>query len=532
MVPVNDPPIITAPIEFRLMEESVKYGFLQAYDPEGEEVTYSTGCAPQKGTLEVDLKTGAYIYRPFPDAHGSDKFVFVASDPQGLTDVQTVEITITNLPDPPKADDLTITVWMGLNNTIFLPIIDPDGDEVKTYITMEPEQPGHALYLQDEFRSQPGSSRRGGDNPVVYYPPLLPISGYLDSFQFAAVSVKSRELSEIRTCTLVVQNPGVMNNQPPVTENITINVRSGHLATRDLVATDDLTSPEKLVYEVRGNTRLGWITHSSGANSTRFTYRSYPGVHGNESVPYSATDIFGLTGTAFLNFVVEEYNSPPIPACMEASTLFQKDLEKVLLGQATDLIKEDSEEEISDEAITELYSAILDEELSFFPSSDVRSTTLLGMNEVLNSTISEVGKGNATQVLCEFTSTVSLDMTKDAQSRNERKMYLFAYDVDDSAPLLYNISSPPKHGSLRFSADDLGSIELSPAAGHPIAVYYSPDPLKRGFPMDSFQWTATDIQGLKSEPVTVNIQVRTLCAKASLLAFPHPSSLSILLHEA
>ena len=500
-------------MSIRVMEEGSKYGFLQAYDPEGEEVTYQTGCAPQKGTLEVDLKTGAYIYRPYPDAHGSDKFVFVASDPQGLTDVQTVEITITNLPDPPKANDLIITVWMGLNNTIVLPIIDPDGAEVKTYITREPEQPGHALYLQDEFRSQPGSSRRGGNNPVVYFPPLRPVSGYIDSFQFAAVAMESREVSEIRTCTLVVQNPGVMNNQPPVPENITVNVRSGNLVTGALVATDDLTSVDQLVYEVLGNTKLGWITHSSGANSTRFSYRSYPGVHGSETVPYAVTDIFGLTGTAFLTFVVEESNSPPIPACMEASTLFYKGLERVLLGQAGDLIEEGSEQgDDSEEAISELYFALLDEELSFFPSSDVRSATLRGMNEVLNSTITKVGSsGNGTRVLCEFTSTVTLDMAMETQSRRENSMYLFAYDVDDEAPLLYNISTTPEHGSIGFMADDRDTIKSSsPAIGHPAVLYYSPDPLRRGFPMDSFQWTATDVQGLKSEPITVNIQVQIL----------------------
>ena len=480
-------------------------------------MTYKTGCAPQKGTLEVDLKTGAYIYRPYPDEHGSDKFVFVASDPQGLTDVQTVEITITNLPDPPKAEDLVITVWMGLNNTIVLPITDPDGAEViKTYITREPEQPGHALYLQDEFRSQPGSSRRGGNNPVVYYPQLRPVSGYTDSFQFAAVAMGSREVSEIRTCTLIVQNPGVMNNQPPVPENITINVRSGNLATGDLVATDDLTSADQLVYEVMGNTKLGWITHSSGANSTRFTYRSYPGVHGSETVPYAVTDIFGLTGTAFLTFVVEEFNSAPIPACMEASTLFNEGLERVLLGQAGDLIEEASEGEVSEEAVSELYFAMLDEELSSFPSSDVRSATLRGMNEVLNSTIAKVGTGNGTRVLCEFASTITLDMTMDAKSRKENSMYLFAYDVDDEAPLLYNISTAPKHGSIGFTDEDTDTMKSSPAIGHPAVLHYSPDPLRRGFPMDSFQWTATDVQGLKSEPITVNIQVQQILRRAKV----------------
>ena len=525
MVPVNDPPIITAPLSFAILEEQAKSGFLEAYDPEGEDVEYSIGCQPSKGTLKVDVATGEYEYRPYLDEQGDDSFVFVASDPQGLTDMQTVKITIQNLPDPPKADDLTVSVWMGVNNIITLPIYDPDGDELHAFITTEPLVPGHQLYLQDEFRSQAGSSRRAGGNPVVYNPPVRAVSGYLDSFQFAGVSVDGAGISQIRTCTLVVQNPDIIDNQPPEAENMTVVVASGQTVSGNLKAIDDTTEGKHLVYELTSRSRIGAISHSSGAGSTNFSYTGYPATHGNETILYTATDIFGATSVeAVITVVVQKVNAPPRPACMESSTLFLHGLQDLLLGGSD---AEASGLAATDANVAEVYASRLALELRGFPSSDVRIATLQAMNETLFSRLQF--QGNATdgpklpalvpQLLCESSSTLSLEMTRDAQQAPS-ELLLFAYDVDEEEPLRYRVVTPPMHGAISFGEEastsstmaDGDAAALAGGAGQPLPLFYKPDPLRRGFPMDSFQWVAEDSMGLVSETITTSVEVRGACS--------------------
>jgi hypothetical protein len=68
-------------------------GTLQASDPDGDPLTFSTGTAPASGTVVVN-GNGSFTYTPAPGFTGSDSFSFVVSDGQ-LTSTGTVYINVT-----------------------------------------------------------------------------------------------------------------------------------------------------------------------------------------------------------------------------------------------------------------------------------------------------------------------------------------------------------------------------------------------------------------------------------------------------
>lgn len=82
VVPINDPPIVTDG-SFSLVEDTTLEGSISGFDPEGETVTFELLCPPRLGVVEIGTGTGSsapFVYRPHPEAAGTDSFVFLASD--------------------------------------------------------------------------------------------------------------------------------------------------------------------------------------------------------------------------------------------------------------------------------------------------------------------------------------------------------------------------------------------------------------------------------------------------------------------
>jgi hypothetical protein len=72
-----------------MLEDGTLEGSLEAYDPDGDMITFYSGCPPKKGTLAVDgtpsLDNAPFYYEPFPDESGFDSFVFMVSDGQAVS---------------------------------------------------------------------------------------------------------------------------------------------------------------------------------------------------------------------------------------------------------------------------------------------------------------------------------------------------------------------------------------------------------------------------------------------------------------
>ena len=83
-------------------------GHLNAYEPDGERLVYRVSEYPDKGDLEVNEKAGVFVYYPFENAIGKDKFVWYAFDENGnISKKTTVNIKINKIGKTLTFGDMT-----------------------------------------------------------------------------------------------------------------------------------------------------------------------------------------------------------------------------------------------------------------------------------------------------------------------------------------------------------------------------------------------------------------------------------------
>ncbi len=83
---------------------------LEATDVENSVLVYSIVSNGSKGTATItNTETGAYSYTPDPNVNGNDSFSFKANDGLSDSNIATVTVTITDLNDPPVAEDGALT---------------------------------------------------------------------------------------------------------------------------------------------------------------------------------------------------------------------------------------------------------------------------------------------------------------------------------------------------------------------------------------------------------------------------------------
>ena len=110
-------------------------------DPDGDTLTVVEVSAPTHGTAVV-ADTGAVVYTPEPDFHGTDRFTYVVGDGSGRTARAAVEVTVLPVNDPPlagddaaeTAEDTSVTIAVLRNDS------DPDGDALAL---VEASAPAH-----------------------------------------------------------------------------------------------------------------------------------------------------------------------------------------------------------------------------------------------------------------------------------------------------------------------------------------------------------------------------------------------------
>ena len=132
VLPVNDPPLAGDDAADTPEDTSVTIAVLgNDSDVEGDALALVEASAPTHGTAVVD--TGAVVYTPEPDFHGTDRFTYVVGDGSGLTARAAVDVTVRPVNDPPLATgvipDQTLDVGDGPAVLNLIPFFaDRDGD--------------------------------------------------------------------------------------------------------------------------------------------------------------------------------------------------------------------------------------------------------------------------------------------------------------------------------------------------------------------------------------------------------------------
>ena len=102
--PVNNPPRAVDDAAETTEDTPVTISVLgNDSDPDRDTLTLVGVSAPTHGTAVVD--TGAVVYTPEPDFHGTDSFTYVVGDGSGLTARAAVTVTVLPVNDPPLAVD-------------------------------------------------------------------------------------------------------------------------------------------------------------------------------------------------------------------------------------------------------------------------------------------------------------------------------------------------------------------------------------------------------------------------------------------
>lgn len=101
-IPANNPPVVTDG-SLGTLEDQDASGTLAGSDDENDPLTFAIDTPPALGQVTIDdVSTGAFTYTPNPDANGSDSFTFTADDGNAVSNIGTMNITITPVNDAPS----------------------------------------------------------------------------------------------------------------------------------------------------------------------------------------------------------------------------------------------------------------------------------------------------------------------------------------------------------------------------------------------------------------------------------------------
>ncbi len=141
-----------------LTEEGEGSGTLQADDPDGDDLTFSIVTPPARGTVTlIDASSGTFRYVPYPNAFGTDSFLFKASDSQRESNTATMVLSIGPSDDPPvAAADAAVTTR---RTPIVINVLSNDTDA-----------DGDSLFIKSVQRGQNGRIRVIGKTTIQYTP--------------------------------------------------------------------------------------------------------------------------------------------------------------------------------------------------------------------------------------------------------------------------------------------------------------------------------------------------------------------------
>ncbi|MBA1332595.1 hypothetical protein QQ73_16405, partial [Candidatus Endoriftia persephone str. Guaymas] len=140
IIPFNDPPVARNS-SVTTDEDQPVSASLDVEDVDNEQLNYHLLTAPSMGTLELNPSTGAFIYTPALNEHGSDSFTFKADDGEKESGIATVSLTITSVNDAPQivqGEQLDMPASEDTPASLNLSATDVDGDALSWSLPIPP----------------------------------------------------------------------------------------------------------------------------------------------------------------------------------------------------------------------------------------------------------------------------------------------------------------------------------------------------------------------------------------------------------
>ena len=283
----NDPPLAVDDAAETVEDTPVTIDVLaNDSDPNGDTLTVVEVSAPSHGTAVV-ADTGAVVYTPEPDYHGTDRFTYVVGDGSGLTAQAAVEVTVLPVNDPPLAgddaadtpEDTPVTIDVLANDS------DPNGD---TLTVVEVSAPSH------------GTAVVAAAGTVEY----TPEPDYHGTDRFTYVVGDGSGL----TAQAAVEVTVLPVNDPPEAVDDAAETPEDAPVIIAVLANDSDRDGDGLVLvgasaPAHGTARV--------TNAGAVEYTPEPDYHGSDSFTYVMDDGGGLTAQATVDVTVLSVNDPP-----------------------------------------------------------------------------------------------------------------------------------------------------------------------------------------------------------------------------
>jgi VCBS repeat-containing protein len=262
---------------------------LAATDPGGDSVTYTIVSYPAHGSLSGGAP--AVVYRPAANYSGSDSFTFQASDGAASSNVATVTITVTPVPDLPTAVADAYSVASGQTLNVAAPGVlendsDPDGDSITATLVSGPAH---------------GTLTLAADGSFTY----LPDAGFdgADSFVYRASDGGLASNDGAVTINVV----GV--NDAPVAINDSFSLSEDGVSTGNVLVNDSDPDGDALSVVLVAGVANGTLALNADGS---FTYTPNPNFSGSDGFTYRARDAALDSNVATVTIQVIDINDPAV----------------------------------------------------------------------------------------------------------------------------------------------------------------------------------------------------------------------------
>lgn len=282
----NDAPTWAPLAELRGPEDKPIKGQIVGVDVDKDPMTYGVGKDPNKGTLDVDVRTGKFTFVPSPNANGTITAEIRISD--GTTDVRApVTFVVEPVNDPPVAeesDELSTKEDEPLKGT--LAASDPDEDALSYALG---DKPAHGTVVID-----------GAKGSFVYTP----------AKEYAGNDAIGYVVSDGKVSAKGKINIHVMNvNDPPTIYPVTLETNEDQPVKGKVLAKD--FDGDSIYYSVKAEPKNGDVDVDHTSGEMLFTPKE--NFFGTETFTVEASDIAGGVNET-VTIVVKPVNDAPSAA--------------------------------------------------------------------------------------------------------------------------------------------------------------------------------------------------------------------------
>ena len=289
--PDNDSPIVDP--QTVSTDEDIPLGItLTGSDPELDPITFSVVTPPSNGILSGTAPN--LTYTPNANYNGSDSFTFKANDGNSDSNVETVDITINPINDPPVAFDLNTSTLEDQAKTITL-----TGDDIET--------PGSLTYT---IVTPPNHGNLSGTAPNLTYTPNTGFSSPpVDTFTFEVSD--GNEVSNVATVSITVGS----TNGEPTADAQTVNTDEDIPLGITLTGSDPELDP--ITFSVVTPPSNGILS----GTAPNLTYTPNANYNGSDSFTFKANDGNSDSNVETVDITINPINDPPVAFDLNTSTL-------------------------------------------------------------------------------------------------------------------------------------------------------------------------------------------------------------------